>query len=161
MSELNTVPLSLLLPRLLSWNNVPQSTVERFGAKFLESCPPIGQLPCEFTGNVFMFPLQRLQKCENLCTITLKWSPYSFCISRSVTLPTIPCNHIFQSVLEMEQEQTLTHPPPSDLPAAGNSEKEDVKSDGALQPPDRGVAAWATVAGGFCLLLVSFGWISC
>ncbi len=30
-----------------------------------------------------------------------------------------------------------------------------------LPPPDQGVAAWVTVAGGFSLLFVSFGWITC
>ncbi|KAI0015569.1 monocarboxylate permease-like protein-like protein [Xylariomycetidae sp. FL0641] len=30
-----------------------------------------------------------------------------------------------------------------------------------VPPPDQGAAAWRTVAGSFCLMFVSFGWISC
>lgn len=70
-------------------------------------------------------------------------------------------HHQSQVTREMEKSSTPISPPPADVASSGNSDQEAVKSAPTLQPPDQGIAAWTTVAGGFCLLFVSFGWISC
>ncbi|RYO87194.1 hypothetical protein DL766_005461 [Monosporascus sp. MC13-8B] len=49
-------------------------------------------------------------------------------------------------------------------PADRNSSPADVEEKASaptLPPPDQGAAAWLAVAGGFSLLFVSFGWITC
>ncbi|KAH8889987.1 monocarboxylate permease-like protein-like protein [Thozetella sp. PMI_491] len=43
----------------------------------------------------------------------------------------------------------------------GSPTDEEKASESALPPTDHGVAAWVTVAGGFSVLFVSFGWITC
>lgn len=46
-----------------------------------------------------------------------------------------------------------------------STEKESIQEAGPVTdfgpPPDGGIEAWAVVAGGFCAVFASFGWINC
>ncbi|KAK2601903.1 hypothetical protein QQS21_004590 [Conoideocrella luteorostrata] len=58
----------------------------------------------------------------------------------------------------MENNRTFTRPTEHTASPVGSEEKSAALT---LPPPDQGAAAWLTVAGGFGLLFVSFGWITC
>jgi hypothetical protein len=49
----------------------------------------------------------------------------------------------------------------SDPEKAGNQVNVNPSPPTMSPPPDGGLEAWSVVAGGFCVLFVSFGWINC
>jgi hypothetical protein len=70
--------------------------------------------------------------------------------------------------LDPKRHQSSPLPASEDEPQTqpdSATEKESIQEAGPVTdfgpPPDGGLEAWAVVAGGFCAVFASFGWINC
>jgi hypothetical protein len=77
--------------------------------------------------------------------------------------PTQPSDDVAFSVSSLEKGSEEAAPPLNGNDGNGGLEK----APNAVNPappamhPEEGLRGWAVVAGGFCALFVSFGWINC